>query len=148
MSASPSLSPASGREGIEIDPSARLRAGAHFLARDAAPSLEADEGVMTSVAYSPSLRTWIDPTSATTFAIGATPEETTANLSRTLQSALTSAANTELSASSTARAALNFFEGSPAAGLSPRRVAADGNGYAEAASAKTLAKVSAEVPAA
>ena len=79
-----------------------------------------------------------DPTSATTFAIGATPEETTATLSRTLQSALTSAANTELSASSTARAALNFFEGSPAAGLSPRRVAADGNGYAEAASAKTV----------
>ncbi|WP_438345536.1 hypothetical protein [Methylorubrum populi] len=79
-----------------------------------------------------------DPTSATTFAIGATPEETTANLSRTLQSALTSAANTELSASSTARAALNFFEGSPAAGLSPRRVAADGNGYAEAASTKTV----------
>ncbi|NEK70471.1 MAG: hypothetical protein G3W70_22150, partial [Xanthomonas perforans] len=54
------------------------------------------------------------------------------------QSALTSAANTELSASSTARASLNFFEGSPAAGLSPRRVAADGNGYAEAASAKTV----------
>ncbi|MGW5958770.1 hypothetical protein [Methylorubrum thiocyanatum] len=79
-----------------------------------------------------------DPASATTFAIGATPEETTANLSRTLQSALTSAANTELSASSTARAALNFFEGSPAAGLSPRRVAADGNGYAEAASANTV----------
>lgn len=79
-----------------------------------------------------------DPTSATTFAIGATPEETTANLSRTLQSALTSAANTELSASSTARASLNFFEGSPAAGLSPRRVAADGNGYAEAASTKTV----------
>ncbi|CAO4138963.1 Flagellin [Methylorubrum thiocyanatum] len=79
-----------------------------------------------------------DPTSATTFAIGATPEETTANLSRTLQSALTSAANTELSASSTARASLNFFEGSPAAGLSPRRVAADGNGYAEAARAKTV----------
>lgn len=79
-----------------------------------------------------------DPTSATTFAIGATPEETTANLSRTLQSALTSAANTELSASSTARASLNFFEGSPAAGLSPRRVAADGTGYAEAASAKTV----------
>lgn len=79
-----------------------------------------------------------DPASATTFAIGATPEETTANLSRTLQSALTSAANTELSASSTARASLNFFEGSPAAGLSPRRVAADGNGYAEAASAKTV----------
>ena len=76
--------------------------------------------------------------SATAFAIGATPEETTANLSRTLQNALTTAANTELSASSAGRASLNFFEGSPAAGLSPRRVAADGNGYAETASAKTV----------
>lgn len=77
-------------------------------------------------------------TSTTTFALGATPDDTTANLSRALQNALTSAANTDLSASSTARASLNFFEGSPVAGLSPRRVAADGNGYAETASAKTL----------
>lgn len=77
-------------------------------------------------------------TSTTTFALGATPDDTTANLSRALQNALTSAANTDLSASSTARASLNFFEGSPVAGLSPRRVAADGNGYAESASAKTL----------
>ncbi|MBK3423553.1 glycine cleavage T C-terminal barrel domain-containing protein, partial [Methylobacterium ajmalii] len=37
----------------------RLRAGAHFLALGAAPSLGADEGVMTSVAYSPSLGHWI-----------------------------------------------------------------------------------------
>lgn len=79
-----------------------------------------------------------DSTSTTTFAIGATPDDTTANLSRTLQNALTAAANTDLSASSTARAALNFFEGSPVAGLSPRRVAADGNGFAETASAKTV----------
>ncbi|ACS39408.1 sarcosine oxidase subunit alpha family protein [Methylorubrum extorquens] len=42
-----------------VDPSARLRAGAHFLGLDAEPSLEADEGVMTSVAYSPSLKSWI-----------------------------------------------------------------------------------------
>ncbi|WP_375274433.1 hypothetical protein [Methylorubrum thiocyanatum] len=79
-----------------------------------------------------------DKASTTTFAIGATAEITTENLSRALDNALKQAANTELSASSTARASLNFFEGSPAAGLSPRRVAADGNGYAEAASAKTV----------
>ena len=79
-----------------------------------------------------------DATSATTFAIGATPAETTANLSRTLSNALKQSASTDLSASSTARASLNFFEGSPAAGLSPRRVAADGNGYVETASDKTM----------
>lgn len=79
-----------------------------------------------------------DATSTTTFAIGATPQETTANLSQTLQRALSQAAGSDLSASSTARASLNFFEGSPAAGLSPRRVAADGNGYAETASDKTV----------
>lgn len=79
-----------------------------------------------------------DTTSATTFAIGATSAETTANLSRTLSNALKQSASTDLSASSTARASLNFFEGSPAAGLSPRRVAADGNGYVETASDKTM----------
>ncbi|GJE42172.1 sarcosine oxidase subunit alpha family protein [Methylobacterium soli] len=42
-----------------VDRGARLRAGAHFLAVGAAPSLAADEGVMTSVAYSPSLGHWI-----------------------------------------------------------------------------------------
>ncbi|CAO4163680.1 sarcosine oxidase subunit alpha family protein [Methylorubrum populi] len=42
-----------------VEPGARLRAGAHFLALGAEPSLEADEGVMTSVAYSPSLKSWI-----------------------------------------------------------------------------------------
>ncbi|GAA0277586.1 Sarcosine oxidase subunit alpha [Methylorubrum aminovorans] len=42
-----------------VDPSERLRAGAHFLALDATPSLEADQGAMTSVAYSPSLGHWI-----------------------------------------------------------------------------------------
>ncbi|NEL27667.1 MAG: hypothetical protein G3W59_22265, partial [Xanthomonas perforans] len=58
-----------------------------------------------------------DKASTTTFAIGATAEITTENLSRALDNALKQAANTELSASSTARASLNFFEGSPAAGL-------------------------------
>ena len=42
-----------------VDRSQRLRAGAHFLAIGAAPSLEADEGTMTSVAYAPSLGHWI-----------------------------------------------------------------------------------------
>lgn len=42
-----------------VDRSARLRSGAHFLARDAAPTAENDEGHMTSVAYSPSNGHWI-----------------------------------------------------------------------------------------
>jgi sarcosine oxidase subunit alpha len=42
-----------------VDRSQRLRAGARFLAIGAAPSVAADEGTMTSVAYSPSLGHWI-----------------------------------------------------------------------------------------
>jgi sarcosine oxidase subunit alpha len=42
-----------------VDRSARLRSGAHFLARDAAATAENDEGYMTSVAYSPSNGHWI-----------------------------------------------------------------------------------------
>lgn len=42
-----------------VDPSARLRAGAHFLAKGAAARAENDEGHVTSVAYSPSLQHWI-----------------------------------------------------------------------------------------
>jgi len=42
-----------------VDRSVRLRSGAHFIARDAAPTAEADEGYMTSVAYSPSNGHWI-----------------------------------------------------------------------------------------
>ncbi len=42
-----------------IDRGARLRAGAHFLPLGAAPRAANDEGVMTSVAYSPSLECWI-----------------------------------------------------------------------------------------
>ena len=42
-----------------VDRSARLRSGAHFIARDAAPNAENDEGYMTSVAYSPSNGHWI-----------------------------------------------------------------------------------------
>ncbi len=42
-----------------VDTAARLRAGAHFLALGAAPSLAADEGYLTSAAYSPTLGHWI-----------------------------------------------------------------------------------------
>jgi sarcosine oxidase subunit alpha len=42
-----------------VDPEQRLRAGSHFLALDAQPSLDADEGYMTSAAYSPTLGQWI-----------------------------------------------------------------------------------------
>ncbi|SFK95032.1 flagellin [Methylorubrum salsuginis] len=79
-----------------------------------------------------------DPASATTFAIGATPEDTAANLNQTLGNALKTAADTDLAASSTTRAATNFFEGSPTAGLAPRRVSADGNGYDPVAGAGTV----------
>ncbi len=42
-----------------VDRSARLRAGAHFIGREAPPTAENDQGYMTSVAYSPSLGHWI-----------------------------------------------------------------------------------------
>ncbi len=42
-----------------VDRAERLRAGAHFVPRDATPSPEHDEGYMTSVAYSPSNGHWI-----------------------------------------------------------------------------------------
>jgi glycine cleavage system aminomethyltransferase T len=44
---------------LPSDQSARLYAGAHLLARDAAAALENDQGHITSVAYSPTLRRWI-----------------------------------------------------------------------------------------
>lgn len=37
----------------------RLRAGAHFVARDCEPNAENDQGYLTSVAFSPTLGTWI-----------------------------------------------------------------------------------------
>jgi sarcosine oxidase subunit alpha len=42
-----------------VDRSARLYGGAHFLERGAKPSLENDQGYLTSVAYSPMLGHWI-----------------------------------------------------------------------------------------
>lgn len=79
-----------------------------------------------------------DAGSRTTFAIGATPEETAANLSASLGNALGFAAETGLAAQSASRAAQDFFDGSSSPGLAPRRIAADGNGYAETASTATV----------
>jgi methylglutamate dehydrogenase subunit C len=42
-----------------VDKAARLSAGAHFIARGVPATAAADEGVMTSVAFSPSLGHWI-----------------------------------------------------------------------------------------
>jgi sarcosine oxidase subunit alpha len=42
-----------------IDPSARLRAGAHLVPRDAVATADYDQGVVTSVAFSPTLGHWI-----------------------------------------------------------------------------------------
>ncbi len=79
-----------------------------------------------------------DPDSRTSFAIGATPAETAANLSATLSNALGFAAQTGLTAHSTTRAAKDFFDGSSSPGLAPRRIAANGNGYVQTASSSTV----------
>jgi sarcosine oxidase subunit alpha len=42
-----------------VDRAARLRAGAHFVNRDAEPTAANDQGYLTSVAYSPSNGHWV-----------------------------------------------------------------------------------------
>ncbi|BCM83305.1 hypothetical protein [Methylobacterium indicum] len=71
-----------------------------------------------------------DGTKAGSFAIGATPAATAANLSAALATALDSTARTDLAASSAVRAANDFFAGSSSPGLNPRRVATDADGNA------------------
>jgi len=44
---------------LAVDPAQRLRAGAHFVAVGATPAPDADQGYMTSVAFSPSLKRWV-----------------------------------------------------------------------------------------
>jgi heterotetrameric sarcosine oxidase alpha subunit len=44
---------------IPVNRTARLYAGAHFLSIAAQPTLENDEGFLSSVAFSPTLHTWI-----------------------------------------------------------------------------------------
>ena len=42
-----------------VEKTARMRAGAHFIPRDAVVHADNDQGYMTSCAYSPSLDSWI-----------------------------------------------------------------------------------------
>jgi flagellin-like hook-associated protein FlgL len=79
-----------------------------------------------------------DPASTTEFSLAGTPEAIANSLSNAVTNALKGAASTSLAASSAARASQDFFAGSQSAGLAPRRVSADGNGYAEAASTQTV----------
>lgn len=76
------------------------------------------------------------------FALGATPDATAANLSAALAGALDTAAQTDLAASSATRAASDFFAGSSTPGLAPRRVVLDAAGeaasYAADPSGRTL----------
>lgn len=76
-----------------------------------------------------------DSGSTTSFS---TTGDVATNISNALANALRGAATTTLSASSASRASQDFFAGSQSAGLAPRRIAADGNGYAEQASTKTV----------
>ena len=63
-----------------------------------------------------------DASSSTTFAIGADPATTAANLSTALGIALKGAGSSTLTASATARASTDFFNASDAAGTFPRRI--------------------------
>lgn len=76
-----------------------------------------------------------DPKSTSEFSLTG---DIAANLTSAVNNALKGAASTTLSASSASRASQDFFAGSASAGLAPRRVSADGNGYAEQASSKTV----------
>ncbi len=82
-------------------------------------------------------------TGATDFAIDpADPAKTAANLAAALNKAVGSAASSTLGASATVRASQDFFAGSTAPGLAPRRLTfdADGNatGYAQRPQANTV----------
>ncbi|WP_065754533.1 hypothetical protein [Bradyrhizobium paxllaeri] len=81
-----------------------------------------------------------DPASTADFTIGATATATAQNLSDALRRALSVAAETTLAASSTVRAAQDFFAGSTAVGLAPRRIDFSGSApaYAQTPSASTV----------
>ena len=83
-----------------------------------------------------------DAGSTSTFAIGADPAATAANIAAALGNALTASAGSTLSASATARASQDFFAGSTATGLAPRRITFDASGnatgYARVPSDKTV----------
>ncbi|MGO4717316.1 hypothetical protein [Bradyrhizobium sp. 2TAF24] len=94
-------------------------------------------------------QTSADAASVTDFAIGATPAATAQNLSGALQRALNRAAETTLAASATARATADFFAGSAAPGLAPRRIDFSGAApaYAQTPSASTVVWYRGEIAA-
>lgn len=97
------------------------------------------DGTTTTVTLT--ARTTPDTGSTTQFQIGASRAETAANLSAALGTSLKAAASGTLSASSTARAAADFFNGTTAAGQEPKRIVNDASGnphYVQAPQGRTV----------
>ncbi|AWB22481.1 hypothetical protein DA075_17465 [Methylobacterium currus] len=119
--------------------SATVTVGAGLQAGD---SVQITVGLRDGTSKVLSLKAAADGTTAGTFAIGASPADTAANLRAALATALDTTARTDLAASSATRAVSDFFAGSSSPGLSPRRVATDaaGNatGYVADPSGRTL----------
>ncbi|TNC07859.1 hypothetical protein FF100_30920 [Methylobacterium terricola] len=108
----------------------------------AGDSVQVTVGLRDGTSKTLSLKAAADGGTAGTFAIGASPAETAANLRAALATALDTTAATDLAASSATRAASDFFAGSSSPGLSPRRVATDAasnaTGYVADPSGRTL----------
>ncbi|GJD62140.1 flagellin [Methylobacterium frigidaeris] len=119
--------------------SATVTVGAGLQAGD---SVQITVGLRDGTSKTLSLKAAADNTTAGTFAIGASPADTAANLRAALATALDATAKTDLAASSATRAASDFFAGSSSPGLSPRRVATDAagttTGYVADPSGRTL----------
>ncbi|MCF4127933.1 hypothetical protein [Methylobacterium sp. SyP6R] len=109
--------------------SATVTVGAGLQAGD---SVQITVGLRDGTSKTLSLKAAADNKAAGTFAIGASPADTAANLQAALATALDTTAGTDLAASSATRAASDFFAGSSSPGLSPRRVALDAAGNATA----------------
>ncbi|TGE00040.1 hypothetical protein [Methylobacterium nonmethylotrophicum] len=107
--------------------SATVTVGAGLAVGD---SVQVTVGLRDGTSKTLSLKAAQDGTAAGTFAIGATPADTAANLRTALATALDATATTDLAASAATRATSDFFAGSSSPGLSPRRVATDASGAA------------------
>ncbi|KMO17714.1 hypothetical protein [Methylobacterium platani] len=101
--------------------------GAGLAAGD---TVQVTVGLRDGTSKTLSLKAAADGEAAGTFAIGASPADTAANLKAALATALDTTAGTDLAASSATRAAADFFAGSSSPGLSPRRVTTDASGTA------------------
>ncbi|AWN53546.1 flagellin [Methylobacterium sp. 17Sr1-1] len=110
-----------------IPASATVTVGAGLQAGD---SVQITVGLRDGTSQTISLKASADGKATGTFAIGASPDDTAANLKAALATALDASARTDLAASSASRAASDFFSGSSSPGLSPRRVATDASGNA------------------